>query len=131
MKVENTLCYVQYNRETLIPLHEFMALAVQKSVLEVAVNHEVVDEEETAPFGVGREPHGGDDLGGAAEHGGEEELVVELALALLGGRGGVHELHGDGGSRRRRERAGEDGAEAAVAEGGGKGVGGSAEEGVG
>ena len=36
--------------------------------------------------------------GGAAEHVGEEELVVELALAMLGGRGRVHELHAHGGS---------------------------------
>lgn len=64
------------------------------------------------------------------EHGGEEELVLELALALEGA--GVHELDGDllvglG------EGAEEDGAEAALAEaaGGGEGVGGAAEDGVG
>ena len=87
--------------------------------------HEVVDEEETPAFGVGGEADGGDQRGGA-EPRGEEELVVELALALLGG--GVHELDGDGVAG---EGAGEDGAEATVAEARGEGVGGAAEEGVG
>lgn len=88
--------------------------------------HEIVDEEETTPFGVGGEPNGGDDVG-RTELGSEEELVVELALSLVGGR--VHELDGDAFSG--GEGAGEDGSEAAVAEAGGEGVGGTAEEGVG
>ena len=116
------------NRETLLPLHEFEALSVQECA---AVDHEVVDEQEMALFGVGGEPHNGDDVGGVAEHVGEEELVLELALALMGGRGGVHELHSHGGSRRRREGAGEDEVEAVMAEGRGEGVGGAVEEGVG
>lgn len=87
--------------------------------------HEVVDEDETAVFRVGGESHGGDDVGGA-EPGGEEELVVKLALA----GGEVHELDCNWLARRRRERSGVDGAEAAVAEADGEGVRGTAEEGV-
>ena len=96
--------------------------------------HEVIDEEKTASFWVGGEAYGGDHVatrggggGKAEEPRSEEKLVVELALPLEGG-GGVHELDGDGFSG---EGAGEDGAEAAVAEGGGEVVGGAAEEGVG
>ena len=36
--------------------------------MEVAVDHEVIDEHETAPFGVRGEPHSNDDVGGVAEH---------------------------------------------------------------
>lgn len=72
--------------------------------------HEVIDEEETAAFGVGGEPDWGDHEVGA-ESGREEELVVELELALEGGSGGVHELDSDGFAG---EGAGEDWAEAAV-----------------
>ena len=70
-------------------------------------------------------------MGGAAEHEGEEELVVELALTLLGGCGGVHELHNDVGSPRWQEGVEEDGAKAAVAKGRREGLGGAAKEGVG
>jgi len=97
----------------------------QEGVVEVAVVHEVVDEEETPTFGVGGEADGGDERGGA-KPGREEELVVELALSLLGGR--VHELDGNGIAGK---GAGEDRAEASVAEARGEGVGGAAEEGVG
>ena len=64
MQVKNTFYCVQCNREAIVPVHEFMALGVQEPVLEVAFDHEVVYEEETALFGVGGEPHGGDDVGG-------------------------------------------------------------------
>lgn len=64
------------------------------------------------------------------EHGGEEELILELALALEGA--GVHELDGDLLASL-GEGSVEDGAEAALAEaaGWGEGVGGAAEDGVG
>lgn len=87
--------------------------------------HEVVDEEETPTFGVGGEADGRDESGGP-KPGREEELVVELALSLLGDR--VHELDGNGVAGK---GAGEDRTEATVAEAGGEGVGGAAEEGVG
>ena len=56
---------------------------------------------------------------------GAVELIVELALVLLGGCGGFHELHNYGGSPRRQEGAREDGVEAAMVEGRGEGVGGA------
>jgi len=99
---------------------------VQKRVLEVTVLHELVDQEEAASFGVRGEVRGGDDVG-REELGGEEKLVVELALALVR-RGRVHQLDGDGGSG---EGAGEYGTEAAVAQAGGEGIGGAAEDGEG
>ena len=52
---------------------------------------------------------------------------MELALVLLGGRGGVHELHS---SPQQQEGAGEDGVEVAMVKGRG-GVGGVTKEGVG
>lgn len=121
----NSFGYVENNREAGVPVCEFGALAVQKRVLEVTVLHELVDQEEAASFGVRGEMRGGDDVA-REELGGEEELVVELALSLLGGR--VHELDGDGVPG---EGAGEDGTEAAVAKARGEGIGGAAEEGVG
>jgi len=122
----NSFGYVENNREAGVPVCEFGALAVQKRVLEVTVLHELVDQEEAASFGVRGEMRGGDDVA-REELGGEEELVVELALALLGG-GGVHELDSDGDSG---ESAGEYGAEATMAEAGGEGIGGAAEDGKG
>ena len=96
----------------------------EKRVVEVTVMHEVINEEKTASFWVGGESDGGDHKLGAKARG-EEEFVVELALALE--RSGVHEFNGDGASGK---GAREDRAEAAVAEAGGEGVGGAAEEGV-
>jgi len=116
---------VEDNGEAVIPALQVRGFAAQEGVVEVAVVHEVVDEEETPAFGVGGEADGGHQRGGP-EPGREEELVVELALSLLGG--GVHELDGDGVAG---EGAGEDGAEAAVAKARGEGIGGAAEEGVG
>ncbi|KAK7263934.1 hypothetical protein RJT34_31533 [Clitoria ternatea] len=94
----------------------FQSSSGAERVLEVAVSHEVVGEDETASFRVGGEGYGGDDVARGKESRSQEELAMELALALVGG--GVHELHGEG--------AGEDGAEAAVAKvcgerGGGRG----------
>ena len=63
--------------------------------------------------------------------GGAAELIVEFVLVLLGGRGGVHELHNYGGSPRQQEGAGEDGVKAAMVEGREEGVGGATKEGVG
>ena len=123
----NTFRYVEDNREARVPVREFGALAVQKRVLEVAVVHELVDQEEAASFRVGAEVRGGDDVAGE-ELRGEEEFVVELALTLVVVGGGVHELDCDGGAG---EGAGEDGAEASVAEARGEGVGGTAEDGEG
>lgn len=90
--------------------------------------HELVDEEHTAPFAVGGEAEHGDEVWGV-ELGGEEELVVELALALEGA--GVHGLDGDGHGRGAVEGAGENGAEAALAEALRERVRGAAEGGVG
>lgn len=79
-------------------------------------------------FRVGRKAQNRNDVVVLFEQRSEVELVVELPLALQ--RSGVHDFNGDalvveGGV--------EDGAEAALAEeaGGGEGVGGAAEDGVG
>lgn len=78
--------------------------------------HQLVDEQEPSALSVGGKSDGGYHVLGP-KPGGEEELVVELALALEGRR--VHELDGDG-LPGRRQGAGVDGAEAAMAESGGE-----------
>ena len=123
MEKVNSFGYVENNREAGVPVRELGALAVQKRFLEVTVLHELVDQEEAASFGVRGEVRGGDDVA-RDQLGGEEELVVELALALVAG-GGVHELDRDGDSG---EGAGEYGTEAAMAEAGGEGIGGAPED---
>lgn len=128
VKVVNPFCNVNDDGEAVVPLKKLGAVAAEERVVEVAVVHEVVNEEETTAFRVGREAYGGDHVGRRTEPRSEEEFVVELAFPLEGG--GVHELDSDGFGGW-REGAGEDGAEAALAEAGGEGAGGAAEDGVG
>lgn len=122
VEVVDGTCDVEDDVEAVLPGGEVGGSVAEEGVVEVAVGHELVDEEEAAAFGVGGEADGGDHQGGA-EAGGQEELVVELALALEGG--GVHQLDGHGLPA---QGAGEDGAEAALAQARGEGVGGPAEE---
>ncbi|PON69973.1 LOW QUALITY PROTEIN: hypothetical protein PanWU01x14_084370 [Parasponia andersonii] len=128
MEVLQPFSYIHRNRKPLLPLHQLRALPVQ-SVLQIPITHELVNEQHPAPLPVRREPEDRNNVAGV-EHGGEEELVLELPLALE--RAGVHELDGDllAGLG---ERAVEHGAEAALAEaaGCGEGVGGAAQDGVG
>lgn len=77
---------------------------------------------------VGGEAEDGDEVRGL-ELGGEEDLVMELALSLEGAR--VHDLDGDGDGWNAVQGAREYRAEASLAEAVGEGVGGAAEDGVG
>ena len=70
---------------------------MQECILDVAVDHEVIHEEETVSFRVRGKPRSDDDVGGATEQESEGELIVKLALDLLvRGGGRVHELDDDG-----------------------------------
>lgn len=115
--------------EAFVPLHEFGAPSIEERVLEAAIRHELVDEEELAAAAVGGEAEEGEDER-RVEVRGEREFVVELTFSLER-TGRVHELERDGLAG--REGCLVDRAEAAVAEFGGRGegVGGAAEEGVG
>ena len=94
--------------------------------MEVAVDHEVIDEHETAPFGVRGEPHSNDDVGGVAEHISEKSSSWNSRLPWWGPRASQ-----PWGFSPAAEGFKEDGAKAIVAEGKGEGVGGVAKEGVG
>lgn len=117
MKVLNPFGYVDDDGKPLLPIQQLRALAVQERVLEIPIVHQLVDEQEPPVIPV-RAKADGRDYVLRVKPGGKEELVVKLALALKRGR--VHELDGDGLSSR-RQSAGVDGAEAALAEAGGKG----------
>lgn len=104
---------------------------MQQSILQIPIMHKLINQQHPAPAAL---PVGGEaedrDHVARVEHGGEEELVLKLALALEGPR--VHELDCDllvslG------KRAIEDGTEASLAEParGGERVRGAAEHGVG
>lgn len=104
---------VKRDSESDAPEHELGALAVEESVLEAAVGHQLVNEEESTGATGGAEAKEGDDAIGGVDKWGEGELVVEFALALE--RAGIHELNG-GRERGWREGGAKDGAEAALAE---------------
>lgn len=102
---------------------------MQESILQIPVTHKLVHQQHTASFWVGGESEDGNDER-RVELGGQEELVLELALALERAR--VHDLDSDilAGVGESTE---EDGAEAALAEAAlrGERIGGAAEDGVG
>jgi hypothetical protein len=120
---------IESDGEAPLPVQELGgSFAAEQRVLEISVVHEFVDEKHTAPFAVGGEAEHGDEVRGV-ELGGEEELVVELSLALEGA--GVHGLDGNGHGRGAVEGAGENRAETALAEALRERVRGVAEGGVG
>ena len=60
VEVVDSFCDVEDYGEAVFPEREVRGFASQESVVEVAVVHEVIDEEETASFWVGGESDGGD-----------------------------------------------------------------------
>lgn len=117
VKILNPFGYVDDDGKPLLPIQQLRALAVQERVLEIPIIHQLIHKQKPPAISVGEKADGGDHVL-RVKPGGEEELVVKLALALERGR--VHKLDGNGLSGR-RQSAGVDGAEAALAKAGGEG----------
>lgn len=129
VKEEKAFRDVERDGEPAFPDHHLRAAAVEQRVLEAAVRHQLIDEQEPVPAPVAAVADERHHSIAAVDLWRQRELVVELSVSLEGAS--VHELDGEGMAVR-WDGGAVDGAEAALAElvGGGEGGGGAAESGV-